>query len=1686
MATIGATLQIYDRFTGPLKDYANGIKTAAQAGSTLKNSMANSANGVNFDRPTRELSNLATQAEKTDGIFKKMLGANIIGAGIVKGIGAISSGITGLMGDLSASSATWQTFQGNMEQLGASKTDIASAKKAMQDYATQTIYSASDMASTYSQLAAVGTKNTGELVKGFGGLAAASEDPAQAMKTLSQQATQMAAKPKVAWEDFKLMLEQSPAGMAAVAKTMGISTGDLIKKIQAGTVKTQDFFDAIQKTGTNANFTKMATQFKTVGQAVDGLKETLTNALQPAFDKVSKIGIAAVSGISDMIGSVDFSSIADKIISFFSNVGKKAGEFWNTFKSTGAVIAVVDAFFAIKGAIDTVMATLKNTDGKSLFTLKDAATVLGNAVVWAANQIENLATFIQRLDPNIIKAIATAAGIALTAFLGWKGITGVIGGVSGAIKGLSGAFTGVGSAMGFMAKHPILSAVIALAAAFAYAYMTSEKFRNGVNTVASAIGKAVSAVADFIVKNKELVGTLSVPAIAGFGLLIAGLSGKFGKLAGPLSKISGLFKGLGKAKASGAGKVAEDITKVTDAGSSFKSVIGKGLSFTLKAVGVAAVIGSLALLAKSLEGIANAGAQAPANLAAFGAVVAGLAGTFALFGSKLQSSMVGIAVFAASMSVLALAMAPIANAGQNAATNLAAFGLVVAGLAVVFAVFGSALTASMLGIGVFALSMSMIALAMAPIANAGANAATNMATFGLVVAGLVVVFALFGSALTLAIPAMLAFGATILMIGAGIGMAAPGLAMMPPIIMALGLAFSMAAMAVATAITMIIGAVAGLVTTIAGAIMGIVETVGNTLVNVFQQAGDSISQVVTSIGDSISQVVTAISDGVSQVVTSVGGAVSGVLNSLAKVFDSIGTAALNAGTGFSLLADGISQLVNLSLGDLVGTLTAVSVGLGAIALSGPGLTVAGAGMTILGAGTMLFATAAMAANVSMAPLTAAIQALSTTLPLIGAAATVAGAAMTVFAATVLISLASLIGATAMLTAFMAVMTMTGATMGIVSALAMVASAGFLMFGAAATMASVMVTMLNVSLMMVSMSAMMANMSLTAMVASLSMVGIGLLTITSASLALMATLTMISAATMLVDAALIVLAVSSIAATASMIALGATATIAGAGMVIAGAGAVAAGTGLVVLAAGITAVGASLVVLSAGIMTLYSTIASVFLQIVSAVSSAMSNVVSTVSGGIQSAIGAVQSASGSLVGAGRDFVMGFVNGIKGAIGAAAEAAASMAKSAVDAAKSLLNIHSPSRLMRDQVGKYVALGMAVGIIANTSAVNDASADMATSAVKSAQGYTMPDIAAGQVAGYTLPEAPVLKDVQQNYTVNAAANNRVPQATNQSAVINYANAVPTVPKINNQSATFNYDNVVPASPQIGNQAAVINYSNVVPMTPNITNQSAVIEYKDVVPITPKISDQEANVKYINQFQQLDKLSAQNSTIAYTNNVPIVPQLSDQSAKINYSNVVPMTPTFKDQSANIKYNNENIPAVANQSANINYANVVPMTPVVDNPNAAINYVSSLPQTKDLSQTAMLNEKANYTASFDTGLIKAIATGFDLATQAVLGFISAIGNIGEAPQQKINRDTNAQNVPQLAGKFDGNTASGAMLGNNDDNSTATTSNSNQTNNFNFGNGAIVVQSNGNESGEELLNKIAAAARKYSDKGLAF
>lgn len=378
-------------------------------------------------------------------VLKKGIGFGAMMAIGNKAVSVVTSGLSEIVGGLNESSAAWKTFEGNMSMNGHSKKEIARTKKELQKFAEQTIYSSSDMASTYAQLDAVGTKSTTKLVKGFGGLAAAAENPQQAMKTLSQQATQMAAKPKIQWEDFKLMLDQTPAGIAAVAKTMGKSTQQLIKDVQDGKIKTEDFFDAVAKTGTNKQFTKLATEYKTVGQAMDGLTETASNKLQPAFDKVSSIAIKGVSNITNLLDKVD----GDKIASKIGNFATKAGKYWSVFKTDAKEIG--QAFGSAVSAIGKSMGELNGSFGsaKSVSGFKSIIGEITGGLKSFAGFCEDhsdaIASLITQLPKllvaykgfKIVKSVAPAVqtfGSAITKLAG-KGIAAIAGKLFGIAVG---------------------------------------------------------------------------------------------------------------------------------------------------------------------------------------------------------------------------------------------------------------------------------------------------------------------------------------------------------------------------------------------------------------------------------------------------------------------------------------------------------------------------------------------------------------------------------------------------------------------------------------------------------------------------------------------------------------------------------------------------------------------------------------------------------------------------------------------------------------------------------------------------------------------------------------------------------------------------------------------------------------------------------------------------------------------------------------------------------------------------------------------------------------------------------------------------------------------------------------------------------------------------------------------------
>ena len=454
-----------------------------------------------------------TISNKSSSMFKSMLGANLVGSAITSAFGSIKSTMSEMVGELNSSKKAWDTFDGNLSKLGWGKDQINQAKEAMQDYATKTIYSASDMASTFSQMAAIGRNDSNELVQAMGGLAASAENPKQAMKSLSQQMVQALAKPKLTWQDFRIMMEQAPAGMSAVAKEMGMSLNDLIIKIQNGEVKTDDFAEAFKRAG--ASMQDMATQYKTIDQALDGMKETLSNKLKPAFDTLSKAGIKALEAIMNQLDKVDFNKLAtnlegflskidfnaviEKITSFVGSATAKIKEFWQGFSNTSAISDFKNALSEVWEAVKKVFSALSGGDMASF------GEKIGKGLSVASEAIKAFAKVVQSLSPEQIQAIAKA-------FIGFKvaqraikpvvsaltGLSKVVGGAKAVFGGLQSAVK-VGKALSGIARG-------SQAASSALTFMAgSSKLAKGAlgglkifSTIGGLIGKAVSAIVAFL------------------------------------------------------------------------------------------------------------------------------------------------------------------------------------------------------------------------------------------------------------------------------------------------------------------------------------------------------------------------------------------------------------------------------------------------------------------------------------------------------------------------------------------------------------------------------------------------------------------------------------------------------------------------------------------------------------------------------------------------------------------------------------------------------------------------------------------------------------------------------------------------------------------------------------------------------------------------------------------------------------------------------------------------------------------------------------------------------------------------------------------------------------------------------------------------------------------------------------
>lgn len=844
-------------------------------------------------------STLKSAANSVSNIDKKISG---ISFGVLSGVGtaafnAIKNSVSGLIGEINSSNKAWKTFEGNMSILGKSDKEINSVKSTLQKYAETTVYSSSDMASSYSQLAAVGIKSADKLVTGFGGLAGAAENPAQAMKTLSQQGVQMAAKPKVAWQDFKLMLEQTPAGIAAVAKHMGMTTSQLVTAVQDGTVKTNTFFKAVEAVGNSKGFTKLATEYKSVDQAMDGLKETAGNKLLPVFDVISKKGISAISGIIDKLSEIDGQAVADKVSKIITKVeefGSKCKPYIDAFieSFSGVRTEVLSAFGAVRDSLSEMNGSFGSTESVEGFksVMTTVADVIKSVAGWITENSDTIAKLISYL-PKIaagLAALKVAKTVAPFVTFFAKGIGGIASKIGG---GLAAKLFGTAKGQDAVGKSSAASGAQMLTSAKAFAL-------TAVSVVLIAAGFALLAQSAIALSN---AGGGAIAIMAGLVVALVGLGVGMAVLLKTLAPMSAQLMPVATAMlAMGAAVLLVSIGFAVLAASSIALANAGGAAIGIM-VGMVAAIALLAVGAAALGASLTAGAV---GFVAFGAAVLMVGAGFALIG-------VAALLAATSLQLIANVLPQIAEYGMSGAAAIAvlgagmlAFAVGAAAAGVAAALLGAGLAVAAVGIALIGVGVVVLAAGIAALAVGVAAAALSM----VVAAGALAVLNLalpltiqYGAA---ASAAMLALSVGLLALGAGALVAGAG-------ILVLG-----AGMLVASAGVIVFGA--GMITAAAGSLIlaASLKAVNSSMKSISKNA-KSTEKSIKSMNKSV--------NAVEQGLDALGNKAKTAMNKLTSAFDNSASKAQSAGqkvgTGFT---QGLQSGLNTA--PAVATRTVVIVG----------------------------------------------------------------------------------------------------------------------------------------------------------------------------------------------------------------------------------------------------------------------------------------------------------------------------------------------------------------------------------------------------------------------------------------------------------------------------------------------------------------------------------------------------------------------------------------------------------------------------------------------------------------------------------------------------------------------------------------------------------------------------------------
>ena len=130
-----------------------------------------------------------------------------------------------------------------------------------------------------------------------------------------------------------------------------------------------------------------------------------------------------------------------------------------------------------------------------------------------------------------------------------------------------------------------------------------------------------------------------------------------------------------------------------------------------------------------------------------------------------------------------------------------------------------------------------------------------------------------------------------------------------------------------------------------------------------------------------------------------------------------------------------------------------------------------------------------------------------------------------------------------------------------------------------------------------------------------------------------------------------------------------------------------------------------------------------------------------------------------IGLGKNIIDGIINGVKSAGDALITAILGMCQNALGAVKKFFGIASPSKVMADEVGRYIPEGIAMGIEQNADVVDDAVRDIVTGSTKDVltdMTFTASDFQTGKNEGAILSRMDAMLTLMERYFPEMADSN------------------------------------------------------------------------------------------------------------------------------------------------------------------------------------------------------------------------------------------------------------------------------------------------------------------------------------------